>query len=184
MYNSLVISISVKVWEAILHGYQGSIIKKMADLIKRLIDYLVNGSIFIGSFTSNKSWIEESLFYGLIVKTMDLITVVFKRINKYIKRVGKGSFTYNSINNLFCTDIDVLRSFFVFIFFFGIGLIGNNIIRGYFSGKSYIVAMVLTIGSLIGLRLKENYKEILGSSWFYGFIISIFTIDEGGGNWW
>jgi len=72
----------------------------------------------------------------------------------------------------------------MFIFFFGIGIIGNNITRGLFSGRSYIIAMILIIGALVGLFIKEDYKEILARSLFYRFVAGIFTIDEGGGNWW
>lgn len=184
MYNSLVVSIFVKVWEAILHGYEGSFIKKTVDLIKRFIAYLANGSISVGLFTSNKSLIEKSIFYRMIIKATNLITLTFEYINKYIKKIGQNSVSYRSVNNLFSSKVEVLRSFFVFIFFFGIGLIGNNVIRGFFSGRSYIIAMILIIGALIGLAFKENYEKIISNSWFSRFVVSIFTIDEGGGNWW
>lgn len=184
MYNSLLVSMFVKIWFAILRGYESSFIKKIVDLIKRTTSYLVNGSILVSIFTNQESLIEKSIFYRIYVKVTDFITLTFKNINKYINKIGKYSLIYKSISDLFSTEIEVLRSFFMFIFFFGIGIIGNNIARGLFSGKSYVIAMVLVIGALIGLVIKEDYKEILASSLVYRFVAGIFTIDEGGGNWW
>lgn len=184
MYNSLLVSMFAKIWFGILHGYESSFIKKIVDLIKRIISYLVNGSILVNVFTNNQSLIEKSIFYKAFAKTMDLITLIFSNINKYINKIGQHSLIYKSISSLFSSEIELIRSFSMFIFFFGIGIIGNNITRGLFSGRSYIIAMILIIGALIGLFIKEDYKEILASSLFYRFVAGIFIIDEGGGNWW
>lgn len=184
MYNSFVVSIFAKAWEVIIRGYDGSLIKKIVDLIKKIISYLCEGSSVMNFFASTRSLIEESFFYNLISRITDFISGVFREINKYIFKSGQTSLVYKNVAKLFVSEVEVLRTFFVFTFFFGLGLIGNNIVRGFFSGRSYIIAMVLIIGSLIGLGLKERYKQILDNSWFFGFIVSIFTIDEGGGNWW
>lgn len=184
MYNSLLISIFAKMWHGILKGYEGSSLKKIVDSIKKATSYLMNGSIIANIFTGDESLIEKSIFYRIVVRVIDLLSLTFKSINKYINKIGKNSLIYRSIKSSFSTEIGALRSFFMFIFFFGIGIIGNNIGRGLFSGKSYVVALVLILGSLIGLGIKEDYKEILASSLFYRFIAGIFTIDEGGGNWW
>lgn len=184
MYNSMIVSVFAKIWILIILGYKESILKKAVDQIHRGMMFLFNGSVVIGFFTSSRSLIQESLVFHLISKTTDLISLVFKYINSYIKKNKQSSIIYLNAKKLFYNDVERLRSFFVFLFFFGIGIILNNIIRGFYSGKSYIIAAVLTIGSLMGLALKDNYKEILDGSWTYKFVESIFTIDEGGGNWW
>jgi len=184
MYNSIVISNIVKLWLLILYGYKRSILKKTVDGIKKIIVFLFKGSFVIEFFTSRKSLIEKSIIFHLISKTTDFINIVFKHINGYVKKKSKSSIIYFNLKKIFSTKVDILRSFFIFIFFFGIGLVGNNMIRGFYSGRSYIIAAIFIIISLIGLALKENYKEILENSWIYRFVESIFTIDEGGGNWW
>ena len=184
MYNSIIISVFAKIWILIIFGYKESILKKVVDQIQKVMIFLFNGSVVIGFLTSSRSLIQESFVFYLISRATDLINLLFKHINSYIKKNKQSSIIYLNAKKLFYNDIEILRSFFVFIFFFGIGIVINNIIRGFYSGKSYIVAAVLTVGSLIGLALKENYKRILDSSWTYKFVESIFTIDEGGGNWW
>lgn len=184
MYNSLLVSMFVKIWHGIVKGYNSSFLKKILDSIKMATSYLMNGSIIASIFANDESLIEKSIFYGIVVKVIDLLTLTFKAINNYINKIGKSSLIYRSIKSSFSTEIESLRSLFIFIFFFGIGIIGNNIGRGFFSGKSYIIALILIIGSLIGLGIKEDYKEVLASSLFYRFVAGIFTIDEGGGNWW
>lgn len=184
MYNSLIVSISVRAWGFIVFGYEGSYLKKLVDLIRSCLAYLSNGSVVKRFFISKRSIIGESFVWFLISKVTDLINQVWIKIVKYIKNISKYSLIYRNTYKLFSTEVEVLRSFFVFTLSFGIALVVNNIIRGFYSGKSYIIAVILTMGSLIGLSVKGNYKEILNNSWFYRFAISIFTIDEGGDNWW
>lgn len=184
MYNSIIISVLAKIWILIICGYKESILKKAVDQIQKIIKFLFNGSFVLGFFTSSRSLIRESFVFHLISKTVDFISLMFKYINRYINKIKQSSVIYLNCKRLFYNEIEILRSFFVFLFFFGIGIILNNIIRGYFSGRSYIIAAAFTISSLVGLALKENYKVVLNSSWTYRFVESIFTIDEGGGNWW
>lgn len=184
MYNSFIVSTSVKIWNWILFGYEGSLLKGLIELIKFGLGYLFNGSVVKRFFISRRSIIEESFVYLLVRNITDLINQVLIKINKFIKRASANSIIYINTYKLFSTEVDALRSLFIFTFFFGMGLVGNNIIRGFYSGRSYIIAIIITIGSLLGLSLKENYKEILNGSWFYRFCNSIFSIDEGGDNWW
>lgn len=184
MYNSFLVTIFAKAWELIIHEYQSSLIKKFLDPIKKTMSHLFRESTVGKLFTSKKSLVKESFFYTLVSKVIDIINQAFKYINNYIARNSETSLIYRNIKKLFASDVEALGTICVFMFFFGVGIIGNNITRGFYSGRSYIIAMILTIGSLIGLGLKENYKQILDNSCFFGFIASIFTIDEGGGNWW
>lgn len=184
MYNSFLVATFVKCWNFVINEYQSSFLKKVADMIKKFISYLFKGSIVGNILTSKKSLVKESFFYTLISKTNDIINQVFKYINKYINGNSEASLVYKNAKKLFSSDIETIRTFSVFIFFFGIGIIGNNIFRGFYSGRSYIIAIILVVSSLIGLGLKENYKQILANSWFFSFVVGIFTIDEGGVNWW
>ena len=184
MYNSVVLSMFMKLWDLMTIGYKNSILKKNVDFFKKAIIFLFKGSIIGSIFMSDRKFIEDSLFYKIYSVLIDSINNIFAKLNKNIRKIGNTSVIYKTISNLFSNDIEALRTFFIFLFFLGFGLLGNNILRGFFTGKSYIVAFIMMIASVIGLSLKDNYKEILNNSWIFNFINSIFTIDNGGGNWW
>ena len=184
MYNSLVVRFLVKIWNAFIFGYNNSFVKKLADWIKRSVTYLFFGSVTKDIFVSDKSIIEMSLFYKIYVKIIDTISKLIKDINTYIKNVGNNSIMYKSLSNLFKDNQEVGNTIFSFILFFGIGIILNNVLRGLWSGRSYIVAITLIIVSIIGIMLKDRYSEILKGSFVFRFIMSIFDVDEGGINWW
>lgn len=179
MYNSIFISMIVKVWECIDFEYNRSTFKKIIDAFSRGISYLSNGSRFKSIFKSRDSMIEKSFIYSMYISFMNFINRVFRKTRIYIKENIKYSLICNNIYSLFRTKIEVLRTSFIFTLSFGIGLAVNNIIRGYYSGRSYIVIAILVIGSIIGLSLKEDYTKILEDSLLYKFIYSIFSIEEG-----
>ncbi|MBU5438503.1 hypothetical protein KQI42_10810 [Tissierella sp. MSJ-40] len=184
MYNSVVVSIFVKLWRIMVLGYNHSIIKRVVDFISGGIKHLSKGSNVVSFFTSNKRITEESVFYKIYASIIKTVNNGFKKVNNYIKSIGDNSLIYRNVYKLFSKDVEAIRTSCVFIFSFGIGLLINNLVRGFYAGKSYIVAFFLIIVSIIGLTLKENYKEVLSNSWLFKFIESIFTIDEGGTNWW
>ncbi len=184
MYNSLVIRFLVKIWNLFIFGYNNSLIKKIADFMKKSISYLFFGSVTKDVFVSDKSIIEMSLFYKIYVKIVDTISKWFKGINNYIKSIGNNSIMYKSLSSLFKDNNQLANTIFSFILFFGIGIILNNVLRRFWSGRSYIIAFTLIIVSLIGMTLKDRYGEILKGSFIFRFLIGLFTIDEGGINWW
>ncbi len=184
MYNSLVVRFLVKIWDSFIYGYNSSLIKKIADMIKKAVTYLFFGSVTKDIFVSDKSIIEMSLFYKIYVKIVDIISKWIKILNKYIKGIANNSIIYKSSNSLFKDDIEVANTIFSFFLFFGIGIIFNNVLRGLWSGRSYLVATVLVIISIIGMLMKNRYSEILKGSFVFQFIMSLFSIDEGGINWW
>ncbi len=184
MYNSLVVRFLVKIWNIFIWGYNNSFLKKIGDVIKKAITYLFFGSVIKNIFVSDKSIIEMSLFYKLYVKIVDTINKLIKHINKYTKRIGNNSIMYKSLSKLFKDNSEVTNTIFSFIMFFGIGIILNNVFRGLWSGRSYIIAILLILISLIVINLKDRYSEILKGSFVFGFVMSLFAIDEGGINWW
>ena len=184
MYNSLVVRFLVKMWNAFIFGYNNSFIKKTADWIKKSVTYLFFGSVTKDIFISDKSIIEMSLFYKVYAKIVDTISKLLKSINNYIKSIGNNSIMYKSLSSLFKNEQEVGNTIFSFILFFGIGIILNNVFRGLWSGRSYIVAVAIIIVSIIGIMLKDRYSEILKGSFVFRFVMSLFAIDEGGLNWW
>lgn len=184
MYNSLVVRFLVRIWDSFIFGYDNSFIKKIADMIKKTVTYLFFGSVIKDIFVSDKSIIEISLFYKIYVKIVDTINKLIRSINNYTKKIGNNSIMYKSLSKLFKDNSEVANTIFNFILFFGVGIIINNVLRGLWSGKSYIVAVALIIMSIIGILLKNKYSEILKGSFAFRFVIGLFAIDEGGANWW
>lgn len=184
MYNSLVIRFLVKIWNWIIFRYNNSFVKKIAIGIRKAVSYLFFGSVTKEVFISDNRIIEMSLFYKIYVKIIDTISKWIKALNDYIKSVGNNSIIYKTLRKLFKDDIEVANTIFAFILFFGMGILLNNLLRGLWSGRSYIVAFTLIIVSLIGISLKDKYSEILKGSFVFRFIMGLFAIDEGGINWW
>lgn len=184
MYNSLVVRFLVRIWNLFIFGYNNSFLKKITDFIKKAIIYLFFGSVTKDIFVSDKRIIEMSLFYKIYVKIVDTISKWLKIINNYTKKIGNNSIIYKSSSSLFKDNSEVANTIFNFILFFGIGIIINNVLRGLWSGRSYIVAIALIIMSIVGILLKNKYSEILKGSFAFRFVMGLFAIDEGGVNWW
>ena len=185
MYNSLTLRICVKIGDAFTLAYKESIFKSIVDAFKKGILYLINGSILIDIFTKNLNFIETSLFYRLFSMVADLGTNIFKRLNKLFKKLGNESIVYKSASKLFGTSIDLIRSLAVFVLFFAIGVILNNLIRGAFSGRSYIVSLGFIFVTVIVIVLGEGLERLLNNSFVYRWIMDLFVIDdEGGDQWW
>ena len=179
MYNSLFVSLIVKIYRSIIYQYDKSLLKKAIDSFNRGLSYLSKGSRFKSIFISEDSLIEKGFIYSLYNKFMMILNRAIDKIRGYIKKNGEHSLVYKNIESLFGTKTEVLRTFFVFMLSFGLGLLINNIIRGYYSGRSYLVAIIAIIASIIGISLRENYKMIVKNSLVYRFVYSIFSIEEG-----
>ena len=184
MYNSVVVRVLVKIWNIILKGYEYSLLSKFNKIIIKKIKDLSKGSSIISLFTSNRSIIGESLFYDLYCKAINIVTNIFKALRRGIKNLSHGSIIYDTVYNLFSDHIQLQTTFYIFFISFSLGIVGNNIIRGFYSGKSYIISILLIFISFIGLSIKDDYKDILEGSYVYNFVKSIFTIDEGVNQWW
>lgn len=184
MYNSIIVGFLVKIWDLFVLGYEDSLVKKIVDGIKAFISFLFKGSIVKGIFTGDKRIILESKFYKVYSWILEKIDMVLNRLNKYIKKIGNNSIVYNNMFNLFKNEIEIIRTISIFFLFFGIGVIINNIRIGAFAGRSYIISIILILGSLIIINIGNNLNDILNSSCCYNFIKDLFSIDEGGDQWW
>ncbi len=184
MYNSYVVGFLVKIWENFVCAYEGSLVKKVIDRIDKFLKFIFKGSIIKKIFTKDNQNVKKSLFYRIyswIAKTYGDIWI---KINKYIKKISQTSFSYKIIHNRFKDDIEVIKTILTFISYFSMVIIIKNLLNGYFLGRSNIISMVLIVCSLIVISIGDNIKEILNNSYVYRFIESLFTIDEGGEQWW
>ena len=184
MYNSFVVRYLAKLWGFITINYDGSLIKRFFDGVKRIVEYIFKGSIIKEIFTSRDSIIEKSIFYRIYSFKVDLASKVLKSSNQYINKISENSGVSKNARSLFKNDKEIIRTMIVFLLFFGAGIIGINFTKGYLLDTSTILALFLVIFSLISLAGLENYSNILDNSFIIGVIKGIFTVDEGGNNWW
>lgn len=184
MYNSVIVRCLVNIWHILVKGYKYSILKRFNSSLLKGIKFLSKGSLTISLFISNRSLIEESLLYRIYCWVVNIISDIFMIIRKGIKKISHGSLIYTTVYNLFYDEIQLQNTFYMFFMAFGIGIIGNNLVRGYYIGRSYLVSISLIIIALIGFNIKEEYKSILEESHTFKIVKSVFTIDEGVEQWW
>lgn len=184
MYNSFIVRIFVGAGNAFSLAYNGSILRRIVGIINSSISYLAKDSIAVGIFTKNFSLIEDSYFYGLFSKILKFFSKTFVRLNNLFNRIGEESIACSSIRKLFSTELALIRTLSTFVFFFAVGIILINLDSGLYWGRTYIVSIILILGSLTVFNRGENFKISLENSSVYGFIKNLFIIDEGGDQWW
>lgn len=183
MYNSVLVSLFAKLLDFISTGYETSFLKRIVDFIKNIFKSLGKNSIFL-NIVARKKYLEDTCFYRIYVNIINFVNRLFKGLNDYFRKIGSNSLFYNISVDMFGSHVEALRTGFVFTSFFGFGLIAKNIVQGYTSGRSYIIGLALIIISLVGLGIREDYKSSLESSFVYKLIYELFTVDEGGDQWW
>lgn len=184
MYNSFIVRIFVGAGNAFTLAYKESILKRLVDAFNRCISYLTNGSIVISIFSKSFDFIEKSICYRLFSNVLDFVTNIFKKLNNLTKKIGEESIVYNSFSKLFGNNTALIRSLTVFVLIFAVGIVANNLIRGAFSGRSYIVSLGLIFVTVIVIAIGDGLEKLLNNSFIYRFIKDLFIIDEGGDQWW
>jgi len=184
MYNSIIVRSLMSIWNALAIGYKHSLLNRLVVFLLGNISNLRKGSYVIRFFTSNRSLWEESLFYAIFCSLIDLINRLINSIRNWVERYNSGSFVYNTVSRLFGTERNMIQTFSLFFMAFGLGIVVNNILRGYYSGRSYIISLILIILSVIGLTQDIDVRDILKGSYAFRLIESIFTIDEEVDKWW
>lgn len=184
MYNSIIVRSLTRIWNALAVGYKYSLLNRLVGYILKGIAFLSKGSCIVRLFTSNRSLLEESLFYVIYCNSIDLINRLIKSIKDWVGKYSSSSFVYNTIYKLFSTEKNMMQTFFVFFMTFGLGIIVNNVLRGYYSGRSYVISIILIIVSLVGLIEDVDIKGVFKGSYVFRLVESIFTIDEEVDRWW
>jgi hypothetical protein len=174
----------VAFWNVLVKTYEYSNLKKFNDLLSKGFKTAASSSHIINFCRKESIVLKESLLYRTYSKAINGINNIFKTIRKNIIKYSPNSFLYTQIKSLFYDDNRCLLSFYLFFMAFGIGLIVNNLIRGFYFGRSYIVAIFLIIISLIGINIRKNQNSAFKESVFIKIIVSIFTVDEEVEQWW
>lgn len=184
MYNSIIVRSLIKIWGLLAIGYKYSLLNRLVSYMVKNISTISKGSYVMRLFTSNRSLLEESLFYALYSNIIDFINRFIKSIRKWIEKNSPTSFTYNTAYKLFSSENNMMNTFFIFFMAFGIGIIINNLIRGFYYGRSYIISIILIVVSLVGLIEDLDIVNVFKGSYVFRLVESIFMIDEDVDRWW
>lgn len=184
MYNSKVVYVLVAFWNILAEAYEYSNLKKFNNLLGKGFRSVARSSYVMEFFQKESTIFKESLLYRLYSKSLNGINNIFKAIRKNIIKYSPNSFLYTNINSMFYDNNQVLLSLYIFLTAFGIGLIVNNLIRGFYFGRSYIIAIFLIITSLLGINTMKNQNSVFRESVFIKIISGIFDVDEEVEQWW
>lgn len=184
MYNSITVTVLAKIWSVITTGYRYSILKKIMNGLGRGLKYIGRGSCFIGIFTSSRKIVQESIFYVVYCKCMNIIQKILEVLKRLISKWNSGSFIDTSTSSNFKNEDTIQNALSVFLLFFGLTVFIFNAVRGKFLGNSFRISILVIIIALIGFKYEGGYMRIIRNSNCFKLVNSIFTIDEGGEKWW
>lgn len=184
MYNSVTVTILSRIWYCLEEGYKYSFLKVIIDGICNGFSFLAKGSVVVKFFTSNRKMMEESFIYKIYSRLIDFIEKILDAMRLLINKGEKGSIIDWSVSKLFKDQTEILNTACSFMLVFALSIIIANLTRGRFSGRSYVVSFAIIVLSLIGLNIKNNFNEVLENSAMFRFIKGIFSVDEGGDQWW
>lgn len=181
MYNSYTVNILVKIKNTFDRCYKFSLIKRIIDCIVSLSKRLSSGSLLWNFWTNDKSYIEGSKIYSiygnLIDKINRFVLVVKRALNKYIQ----GSQLLSIVSKKSNQGDAIL-----------VALIGFNItlillkLLNIVQMNNILVAVlgVLALFSVILVILDVKMSNVFKNSYVIQRIASIFTMDDGGEQWW
>lgn len=96
MYNSITVRILMKMWNALAIGYKHSLLNRFVSYMIRNISTLSRGSYIARLFISNRSLLEESLFYIIYSNSVDFINRFIKSIRDWVGKYNSKSIAYNT----------------------------------------------------------------------------------------
>lgn len=184
MYNSVLVRFLMKIWNTLESWYENSLVNKIGNSISKFFKTISKGSVAKEIFTEDVDIIENTLFYRIYSKLVDIYNNIFKKMNDGLKPAKENSIYSKTVNGLFKNNLELIKTFSIFFMFFGIGIIINSFIRGIFLSGAVIGSIILILLGLFILYLDELVIVILENSWFVNFIINIFKVEEGGDQWW
>lgn len=178
--NSIIISISIRIWTKLKIAYKYSLFKRVINKIGEVFKYLSKGSLFINFFTSNRELINKSIFYKIYCKFIDLMYSTIEKMRKVVNKGKEGSIIYRTFSKLFKNRKQIHISFHIFFLFFGFTILLINLGKKFVFTKEVLISLLVIFISLIGLSIRNIYEKVLQGSIILQGLKSTFTIDEEG----
>jgi hypothetical protein len=184
MYNSYTVSGLSRLWRTINSFYKHSIIKKINDTIIKAFKGILSGSYIAKFITNDKSLIEGSVFYTLYQKLICLIESLSNKLRSLIEQYKQGSLLSKTSSSLFESHIAAIGTISIFIIAFSVGNILIDAINGNIRTYGNVLLLIIIVICALIFRNRENAKDTVENSLFIKLLKSIFTIDDGGDQWW
>lgn len=184
MYNSMVVAFLVKVWTILVDGYKTSFLRKIIDRFTSFIKFLFKGSILLSFFVDKKPYLNNSYLYKVYKTFMDFIFRIIRKVNAFFKNIRANSLVSSSIDKNFETEFTIFKAFNVFILSFSIGLFLLSFLMDSIGSRAHKASILLAILAALGLVLGDKIISYSLDSRIYKWVVSIWTVDEGGDQWW
>lgn len=184
MYNSYTVRVLSRFWSIINEFYKYSIIKRVIETIIHAIKSIGSGSYVIKFFTNDRSSIENSRIYDIYQKLICFIEVIFNKVRGVVVKYKEGSLISSICTSIFDSTSRTIGTISLFVISFSIiniiiDILNNNIVT-----YGNIALLAITIFSIITYIYRDNIKDVILSSFIIRLIKDIFTIDDGGDQWW
>ncbi|WDV45261.1 hypothetical protein PV797_17290 [Clostridiaceae bacterium M8S5] len=180
MYNSYTVSILIKVKNIFDDLYEHSVIKAILDCILNYWRRINKSSKIYSFLTEERSYIEDSFVYRIYKKIIEVLNKLFIWTKRIMNKSIKGSKTIDIMNESmnenssivgllgFCVTMMILK-------------ILNIIVLSYITMS--LLSLVILVAILI-LITNVKISDILKNSYIAKKVISVFTMDSGGEEWW
>ncbi len=184
MYNSYTVSVLNRLWRTINSFYKYSTIRKINDSIIRTFKKMLNGSLIANFMTNDESLIESSAFYKIYGKLISFIESLFNRLRTLAKQYKQGSILNRIGESIFESHVTTISTISLFIIAFSLVNIGIDAVNGNIKTHGNALLFIITVIFILVFTNRESVKEAVDNSLFIKLLKNIFTIDNGGDQWW
>ncbi len=184
MYNSYTVNLLSRLWRTINSYYSYSFIKKVSDITILGLKAMLSGSHIVRFITNEKSLIEKSIFYNLYRKLISISESLFNKLRELIKQYKEGSFLCKLGSSVFESDSTTIEVISLFIIAFSAFNILIDTLNNSIKTRGNAVLFIAIVMSIIIYKYKNNIKGAIEQSLFIKLLKDIFTIDDGGDQWW
>lgn len=184
MYNSFVVRIISKIWTRITFSYNSSFLKTIVDNFKKILKRISSGSIVISLLIEDNGLIDNSLVYKAYSQLFLFIDDILEKFKKVFDKIKQNSFISKSRETILFDIESLLYNFYLFIFSFSVAMILINLKKQSLNLNSSKVAFIFLLVSVLGLKFNKIIIAYYNESLINKFVTGIFSLDEGGDQWW
>jgi len=184
MFHSRILNLLAKLWNKSNDYCKQSFTNTVSTKISTLIDFLLKGSFVVKIIKDDKSWVENSLLYKIYCKIVDFTNWSFRSIRATVTKYKHESALYMMTSYLFRDEGKIISSIITFLITFSAITLILNIFRNNMVNSMNVMLLVIVVLSIILGNIKMIFSNILQGSFFWRLIKDIFTLDNGGEQWW
>jgi len=184
MYNSYTVNGLSKIWNIINEFYEYSVLKEVIKAIVCVFQRISRGSHVISFFTNNDSLIEKSGIYSIYKKIIFCIESIFCKLRGLVAKYKQKSLINSTVDSTFGSVERTIETISLFAITFSIVNIALDMLFNEFLTYENIALLIIIFISVITYRYRANIKDMVLNSFIIKLVIDVFTIDNGGDQWW